>query len=151
PHLQRLGFRSCVAAPASHDEEYEFQEVRVRRYAVATTSDSVRELYGTGDPVAAAGFERVLASEQPDVVHLHALTRGVPLRLVRLAKEHQLPVVFTYHTPTVSCERGTTMRWGWDPCDGRMNLNTWARCTLDKLLIGATQRREHFGTISRRA
>ena len=137
--LERLGFRSVVAAPGSYDSAYEVQGIRVCRYAVGGHPAGIRDLYGMGDRDAAAGFERILASENPDVVHLHALTRGVSLRIVRLAKQYGLPIVFTYHTPTVSCQRGTMMRGGLDKCDGQMNVHTCARCTLEKLFRGSTQ------------
>ena len=41
-------------------------------------------------------------------------------------------VVFTYHTPTISCVRGTLLRWGTDLCDGRMDLRQCSRCLLQR-------------------
>ena len=89
-----------------------------------------RELYGDGDPRAAAAFARILDEERPDVVHLHAFTCAVSLRLVREAKRRDIPVVFSYHTPTVSCQRGTLLRWGSEICDGVLDIRACARCTL---------------------
>ena len=41
-------------------------------------------------------------------------------------------MVFTYHTPTVSCIRGTLMQWGEVPCDGVMRRRGCAACKLQK-------------------
>jgi len=42
------------------------------------------------------------------------------------AQARGLPVVWTYHTPTLSCARGTMMRFGTMPCDGEFRA---VRCT----------------------
>jgi glycosyltransferase involved in cell wall biosynthesis len=41
------------------------------------------------------------------------------------------PLVFTYHTPTVSCVRATLLRWGREVCDGRLDAGTCSACLLD--------------------
>ncbi len=75
----------------------------------------------------------MLDEERPDVVHLHAFTHAVSPRLAREAKQRGIPVVFSYHTPTVSCQRGTLMRWGKSSCNGRLDLDLCTRCTLQGL------------------
>jgi len=87
-------------------------------------------MYGDGDAQAAAAFAGILDDAAPDVVHVHAFTRGASLRLVRAAKSRGIPVVFSYHTPTVSCQRGTLLRWGTDVCDGALDVTTCAACAL---------------------
>jgi glycosyltransferase involved in cell wall biosynthesis len=57
------------------------------------------------------------------------------VRLVRTAKDRGIAVVFTYHTPTVSCQRGTLLLWGAAFCDGRLEINRCAGCTLNGLGI----------------
>lgn len=91
----------------------------------------LRELYGEGDPRAAALFGRILDEERPDAVHVHAFTRAVSVLLVRAAKQRGLPVFFTYHTPTVSCQRGTLMFRGKEPCDGVLRVRRCTSCTLE--------------------
>src|SRR5262249_33706589 len=91
------------------------------------------ELYGEGDAVAAREFGTVLDEEQPDVVHLHSFTRAVSTQLVREARCRGIGVVFTYHTPTVSCPRGTLMRWGRTVCDGALERMACAGCVLHGL------------------
>jgi glycosyltransferase involved in cell wall biosynthesis len=132
-HLQAQGVQIVIAAPGGSDEHYAHDGLPVRRFSVTQTVTDVRELYGEGDARAAQGFARILEEEWPDVAHLHAFTRGVSLALVRHAKRRGIPVVFTYHTPTVSCQRGTLMRWGREVCDGTLDLHPCARCTLHSL------------------
>jgi glycosyltransferase involved in cell wall biosynthesis len=130
-HLQRRdGLTAIVAAPARHETSYWHRDIWVRRFAVAESVTDIRELYGDGDKLAAEGFAKILAAEGADLVHLHAFTRAVSLRLVREAKRRHRPVVFTYHTPTSSCQRGTLLRWGSEICDGNLDVKTCSGCTL---------------------
>jgi glycosyltransferase involved in cell wall biosynthesis len=39
-------------------------------------------------------------------------------------------VVFTYHTPTTTCQRGTLAEWGTQPCDGLLDARRCTACTL---------------------
>jgi glycosyltransferase involved in cell wall biosynthesis len=131
--LQERGHDVLVAAPGEQDAAYTYEGLPVRRFASRPAALDLRDLYGEGDPVAAAAFGRLLDDQSPDVLHLHAFTPAVSVRLVREAKRRGIPVVFTYHTPTVSCQRGTLLRWGSDVCDGTLRLHTCSRCTLHGL------------------
>lgn len=130
--LARLGVEGVVAAPSGKEQVYVHQSIRVRRVAVSEKL-TARQLYGQGDVTAAAGFARVMDDERPDVVHFHALTSAVSLRVLEEAEKRNIPVVYTFHTPTAVCQRGTLMRWGSEICDGKMRLFTCARCTLHGL------------------
>jgi len=142
--LQERGMEVVIAAPGEASREYVHEGIRIRRFAVRQQVTDLRELYGEGDELAANEFAKILEEEQPDIVHLHAFTSAVSLRLVRAAKMRNLPVIFTYHTPTVSCQRGTMMRWGKEPCDGLMDVQSCSACTLDGLL-GRRERRTESG------
>lgn len=128
--LAQLGKQSLVAAPGNRSEKYEIAGLPVHRFPVTEHVADLREMYGEGDERAAQAFAEVLDQEQPDIVHLHAFTRGVSLRLVRIAKQRNIKVVFTYHTPTVSCQRGTLLRWGKEVCDGKLSVHVCAACIL---------------------
>jgi glycosyltransferase involved in cell wall biosynthesis len=129
-HLAQQGVLSVIAAPALSNQSYEYNHLPVRRFAISPEIRHLADLYGSGDRQGALEFAKLLDAEQPDLVHLHAFTRGVSLRLVRAAKARGLPVVFTYHTPTVSCTRGTLLRWGEEICDGEIDVATCTACTL---------------------
>jgi glycosyltransferase involved in cell wall biosynthesis len=132
-NLQQQGVEVLIAAPAEANQSYMHDQLKVRRFAVSNRVKPLQEIYGAGDPQAASEFSRIIDTEQPDIVHLHAFTSGVSLRLVQALKQRQIPIVFTYHTPTVSCQRGTLMRWGTQICDGKLDLHTCAQCTLQGL------------------
>lgn len=100
---------------------------------MSNKASDIRDLYGDGDETASQEFAKILDDEQPNIVHLHAFTRGVSLRIVREAKRRKIKVVFTYHTPTVSCQRGSLMRWGTEVCDGVLEVHRCAACTLHGL------------------
>ncbi|HEV2170315.1 MAG TPA: glycosyltransferase, partial [Candidatus Binatus sp.] len=126
--LRRLGIEAEIAVPATEQRSYRHNELTVHRFA--TGSPDLADLYGLGDPVAARSFAKVLESCAPDVVHLHSWTTAVSLRLLRTVKAVGIPVVFTYHTPTVSCVRGTLLRWGIEQCDGDLKSAPCAACML---------------------
>jgi glycosyltransferase involved in cell wall biosynthesis len=131
--LRELGVNAIVAAPSEKSYTYTVDGLKVCRFATLDKINDVSQLYGIGDSLAATEFAAILNQEKPDIVHLHAFTPAVSLRLVRAAKERGVPVVFTYHTPTVSCQRGTLLLWGKTSCDGRLAVDRCAGCTLNGL------------------
>jgi len=135
-HLHQLGVDIVIAAPADHSSSYEYRALAVRRFAIPGNVDDIRELYGEGNIAASREFGDILDEEQPEIVHLHAFTRGASLRSVREAKRRGIKVVFTYHTPTVSCQRGTLLRWGSEVCDGKLDLHTCSACALHSHGLG---------------
>lgn len=132
--LQELGVEAVVAAPAMQERDYEVHSVRVRRFV--TRDGDLANYYGRGDAVAAVSFAGILERERPDLVHQHALSPACSTALMREAGKRGLPLVFTYHTPTVSCQRGTLMEWGTTPCDGLVDARRCAACTLHGLGVG---------------
>ncbi len=128
--LQARGTSVVVAAPGRQSCSYDHRGLPVRRFSISDRIENLQDLYGDGDVEAAREFGGILDDERPDVLHMHAFTRGVSLRLVREAKARGMGVVFTYHTPTVSCQRGTLMRWGTDVCDGTLDRATCTACAL---------------------
>ncbi len=131
--LKKFGVESVICAPAEKESAYSHKGLKVRRFAVPSAVSDLRELYGEGNFEAARAFSKILDEEKPDLVHLHAFTRGVSLRLVREAKSRGIPIIFTYHTPTVSCQRGTLVRWGKEICDGVLRQRLCSQCTLHGL------------------
>ncbi len=130
--LTAIGTVNVIAAPGSESTHYQHADLDVFRYAITPHLTDLDALYGTGDPVAEASFAAVLDHVQPDVVHLHALTSAISLRTVRACQQRHLPVVFTYHTPTVTCMRGTLLRWGTELCAGEMDTRLCTQCLLHK-------------------
>jgi glycosyltransferase involved in cell wall biosynthesis len=129
---RRRGAEVAIAAPGRANQQYSVDGLEVHRFE-QDEKIGLRELYGEGDPTAAAALARVLETTRPDLVHLHALTSGVSLRVAQVVKRAGLPLVFTYHTPTVSCQRGTLLRWGTEPCRGRLDVRQCTACSLESL------------------
>lgn len=127
--LQGMGIESLVAAPGTADSAYSYEAIPVRRFVMPEAAD-LRELYGEGSPAVTATFAAILDEEQPDIVHFHAFTRGVSLAMAYAAKARGLPLILTYHTPAVSCQRGTLLRWGEVVCDGRLDRALCTACAL---------------------
>ena len=129
-HLVDRGVASVVVAPGQR-AEYVHNGIPVRRIT-HSSGLSLEALYGDGDPEAAVAFGRALDAicPAPTLVHMHALTAGASLAAMREAVRRRLPVIMTYHTPTVTCLRGTMLRWGDIPCDGQMLVTRCAACAL---------------------
>jgi len=130
--LEQRGISTLVAAPAERDSSYMHEGLRVRRFSV-DSSPRVADLYGEGDSHAARSFARVLDEERPDIVHVHAYSNAVSLRLIRECGKRGLPVILSYHTPTVTCPRGNLLRWGTQLCDGTLDVQRCSRCVLHGL------------------
>ena len=90
-------------------------------------------LYGAGEPSSADEFARLLDERRPDVVHFHAFTPVVSVLWLQAARDRGIACVYTYHTPTLACGRGTLLRWGAVACDGEMKPLRCAACTLHGL------------------
>lgn len=123
---------SIVVVPGVQTEAYEVEGIPVRRFAVSANV-GLDALYGEGDAAAALNFGAILDAERPDLVHFHAFTSANSLLSVRQARQRGLPVLFTYHTPTVTCGRGTLLELGSSVCDGYMAPLRCAKCTLHGL------------------
>lgn len=131
--LNSYQIESIIVAPSNEgrDDAYDYHGLRVRRFRSAPDSKHMlRELYGGGDPEASWAFARILDEESPDIVHFHAFTRAVSILLIRAAKRRNIHVFFTYHTPTVSCQRGTLMLFGKEECDGLLDVPRCTDCSL---------------------
>jgi glycosyltransferase involved in cell wall biosynthesis len=128
--LRAHGFEGGVAAPAEVDSTYVHKNIPVFRFACGIAD--LASAYGAPDEDAAVSFRAILARSRPRIVHLHALTAAVSDRLADVARETGAKVVFTYHTPGVSCARGTMMRLGRTPCDGGLNVRRCTACVLQK-------------------
>jgi glycosyltransferase involved in cell wall biosynthesis len=130
--LSWLGYVNAVAAPATAADTYENAGVPVYRFAT-DLHPRLDLAYGLPDEIAAEGFRTIIARVQPDIVHLHARTSAVSERLIEVAHAAGARVVFTYHTPTASCARGTMMLFGETPCDGVIDTKRCVACTLTGL------------------
>lgn len=129
---QRLcvrGFPSTIAAPARVPAQYEHDGLPVHRFAV-DDRPRLDLAYGIPDEIAADGFRAVVARTKPRIVHLHARTSAVSERLADIARAAGALVVLTYHTPTMSCARGTMMLNGEEPCDGVIEARRCSACAL---------------------
>jgi glycosyltransferase involved in cell wall biosynthesis len=69
---------------------------------------------------------------------MHAHTAAVSERIADAAREFGARLVVTYHTPTVSCLRGTMMHMGAVPCDGVLDVARCTVCVLQKYGVPAS-------------
>jgi len=130
--LAERGVTSAIAANGKCDAAYEHAGVAVHRMAVPP-EDEIDKLYRAGNLNVVERFAQILAAEKPEVLHLHAFIREITGALIIEAKHRDIPIVYTYHTPTATCMRGTLLRWGDEVCDGKMEQEDCAACFLHGL------------------
>ena len=129
--LQSLGVANAIAAPGGDTEAcYRHESTEVFRFGM---NPSQAPMECSGDAVAARHFGALLDQLSPQIVHFHAQSAAVSVLALREVRQRGIATVYTYHTPTGSCHRGTLMRWGTEPCDGRLTATRCAACQLHHL------------------
>ncbi len=131
--LGKKGFKVQIAAPATDEREssYMHEGIKIYRYPVSLRP-SRQELKGAVPEKYVDVFKRWLRENKPDVAGMHSFTWGCGLSQAEIIKKMKIPLVFTAHMPDFICKRGTLMRWGKTPCDGKIKINRCAACYLQK-------------------
>ena len=128
--LQGRGIEGAVAVPGRCDHAYMHAGIPVYRLGITSHPD-LAHAYGAPDRQVAHSFGTLLTRLRPRIVHLHARTAAVSEALADAAHAAGARIVFTYHTPAVSCVRGAMMRMGRVPCDGLLDRRRCSICVLD--------------------
>ena len=135
--LRAAGHEVLIAAPDSRHAaraHYRHDHVPVFRYAIPELPN--RDETNHRLPVRGADrFYQWLASERPDIVHVHSFTTGVGLPEIREAHRLGIRVIVTCHLPGLGymCRTGELMQWGRSPCDGIAIPDKCASCFLTRL------------------
>lgn len=124
--LAKFAVQGVVVAPVSWGDR---SDGMVRRVSPAV-QPSLAELYGGGDPRSASEFAAVLDLERPDVVHFHAMSPAVSVRWLSEARRRGIACVFTHHSATFSCPRGTLLWRGIKPCSRGLRPLECASCVM---------------------
>ena len=125
-----LGLRCAIAAPGARNEHYQVAGIRVYRVAANVT---INQVYGEENCAATARWLEVLELATPRILHIHARTPMLNSVVLRHARRLGIKVVYTVHTPTAFCQRGTMLEFGIKPCDGLVTLARCTQCTLQGL------------------
>jgi glycosyltransferase involved in cell wall biosynthesis len=124
------GHNVVIVAPAAEPASYHHDGLTVHRFRVDASVTDITEMYSADRSVDAEGFLRIMEAEAPDILHVHGYTRAVSKNVLAAVRSQGIRIVFTYHTPTATCMRGTLMRWGHVSCDGRLDATRCAACSL---------------------
>lgn len=129
-HLREAGIASDVAASRQGTEEdtYDCNGVEVYRYPLFPnpTKAQTRQLQ---PPDGFEYFASWLLAHKADVYHQHSWRFGCGLHHLALARKLGMATAVTVHLPEGVCLRGTMMRNGQTPCDGRIDPARCGRCT----------------------
>lgn len=122
---QALGIEVAVCAPGGG------QPARYRHGATEVYRLPVGGGSAFTDLRASAAFVEVLGRFKPHCVQFHAASPAVSADLGLLARASGARVLWTYHTPTVSCANGQMLRFGRLPCTGDLIREPCLPCTLN--------------------
>ena len=127
--LRALGVESSVLVPRHPRAAgtYAHAGTPVETYPVneVPASDEMRD----GRPHLEFGeFRARLARRKGGIYHQHAWSRGCGPHHLRAARELGLATVLTVHVPGTICLRGTMLRYGTRPCDGRVEERACGAC-----------------------
>jgi glycosyltransferase involved in cell wall biosynthesis len=124
--LSERAILSRVVAPLAPEvaDGFEQDGVLVRSYSVSPNPTPPP----IGGSISDTRFIEILAEEKPDIYHQHSWSRELGAAHLRAAKDLGIPTVLTIHVPNNICLRGTMMRYGKQPCDGRIDAFTCAAC-----------------------
>lgn len=131
-NLIESGVDCAIAAPGRADASYQYKGIPIYRMK-APERDVLTDMYGSGDMAVARRFGGILDKERPDLVHFHVFSREISLAAAAEARRRECRMVFSYHTPAVSCPRGTLLRWGTAICDGKLDANPCTACLAHAL------------------
>jgi glycosyltransferase involved in cell wall biosynthesis len=115
-----------VAATDGAYREYAWEKTRVVRYpsdwATVCSKTTNEALAGLSK------FQELIASLKPDILHLHSWTAGAGFEHLYQAFNLDIPSIVTMHVIAAICMRGTMLRNGKAPCDGRIDEKRCSYC-----------------------
>ena len=134
-HLKQLNIECAVVIPnygSKNDSEFVFDDIQV--FCYAEPSVVTRELQmGLTKPLGLANFERLIASEKPDIVHFHELagSTGIGLHHLDVAKKYGAKTLLTFHLAGYTCKSDTLLYNGLQQCDGLIENRKCSICYLN--------------------
>lgn len=126
--LSKYGIQSSIAIPIPCNSQKIYPaEVEIFNYI-----PNISDPEGIPNRSAEGSFRTLLEKLKPKIVHFHARTAVISDLLLKTARECSARTVYTYHTPTCSCIRGTLIRMGKDICKGMIDEYSCTTCILNK-------------------
>ncbi len=149
--LQLLDIEVSILIPhykQSDSSDYIYDGIKVHQYAEPSVVD--RELItGNRLPDGLKVFKEYLQTEQPDIVHFHALAGSNGLGVAHFeAAKSICNVVFTVHLSILTCNTGTLMFENKHMCDGKLNIMRCSYCSLARK-TGKTNKAKWITRISK--
>jgi glycosyltransferase involved in cell wall biosynthesis len=132
-HLTSLGWRNHVAFHQAENQpvalgSYQFENAMVevlppleRVPYVSSYSCRMKSI---------PGFEDMLDSLAPDIVHFHDFGWSVNLDHLDAVMAHGARTIMTFHSPGQACQQRELLFAGNTPCDGQLLLNRCTECRL---------------------
>lgn len=129
--LARRGIDSTVLTPlvAGQPARYRHAGAEVETYPVgpARADEMRRAAPHTGFEA----FRQRIAAHPGAIYHQHSWTRGCGLAHLQAARALGLRTVLTLHVAGAVCQRGTMLRFGAEPCTGRVEAWACGACWVE--------------------
>ena len=131
--LSRLGAECTVLAPrhVNAPQRYEHRGVSVETYPV-NAQPTRAELHDDAPHDGFDCFRESLMRHSGAIYHQHSWTRGCGLNHLRAARALGFRTALSVHVASAICLRGTMLRFGAEPCDGRIDEATCGACWVQE-------------------
>lgn len=134
-NLNRLGITNLIAVHKNGKIKeqstglLEFDKVQLNILPqIPNTND--QQYYYSREVRECPGFEELVMSYEPHLVHFHDHSGGASLTHFRLIKKLGIKTVITYHTPGQSCPQHQLLYQGEKLCDGELLEYRCTECQL---------------------
>ena len=121
--------------PEIKTKEYAFEGLPVFVIEKNVFSLKTAELYFNYSESSQVSFTDYLKKIQPDIVHFHHLSPTDVTMQMQAAKKMRLPIIFTYHTPMMTCAHTDMLYLGKKVCDGKLEYKKCLACAQTKYNI----------------
>ncbi|MCM8757979.1 MAG: glycosyltransferase, partial [Candidatus Omnitrophica bacterium] len=111
-------------------KEYTFDRIPVFLIKKNTYRQKTQDLYIKDSLDICNIFKEYLLKIKPDIVHFHYFSTTDVLSMIKATKELSIPIVFTYHTPQMSCGNSYMLYLKKVICDGYLDYKRCLICIL---------------------
>ncbi|HTZ11361.1 MAG TPA: glycosyltransferase [Candidatus Margulisiibacteriota bacterium] len=80
-------------------------------------------------------FREYLHEIKPEVIHFHHISPAYSLAQMEVAREMKIPVILTYHSPTITCAHSDLLYHDDSVCGGKIDHKACLVCFLTKYKI----------------
>lgn len=128
--LKTQNVQSIIASAGEPCETYAHDGITVHRLGHVKEAQGVTQsTISTPSDGYVKRLHDLINEARPDVIHFHWHPGGIADLMTGLSKPN-IPLVFTFHHPSITCYRGDLLRFGSSPCSGVFSRDLCLSCAV---------------------